>query len=80
MEAMPRLTKEPSKVSPQKGLISLAIFHNFKNHMIYIKNYFAGILYGYDRPYAVQKIWEPFTAANCEDLAGKPKLFFIQVF
>ncbi|XP_023326454.1 caspase isoform X3 [Eurytemora carolleeae] len=37
-----------------------------------------GILYGYDRPYAVQKIWEPFTAANCEDLAGKPKLFFIQ--
>lgn len=48
--------------------------------IFYIMKYFAGILYGYDRPYAVQKIWEPFTAANCEDLAGKPKLFFIQVF
>lgn len=37
-----------------------------------------GILYGYDRPYEVHKIWEPFTADKCEDLAGKPKLFFLQ--
>jgi len=37
-----------------------------------------GILYGYDRAYPVHKIWEPFTANNCEDLAGKPKLFFFQ--
>jgi hypothetical protein len=38
-----------------------------------------GILYGYDRPYQTQELWEPFTADRCEELAGKPKLFFIQV-
>ncbi len=37
------------------------------------------ILYGYDRPYLTHQLWEPFTADRCEDLAGKPKLFFIQV-
>jgi len=36
-------------------------------------------LYAYDIPYTVKEIWEPFTPSNCRTLAGKPKLFFIQV-
>lgn len=38
-----------------------------------------GIVYGYDKPYPTSKLWESFTADMCEDLAGKPKMFFIQV-
>jgi len=37
-----------------------------------------GIVYGYDKAYSTSKLWENFTADMCEDLAGKPKLFFIQ--
>jgi caspase-like apoptosis-related cysteine protease len=29
--------------------------------------------------YKVDKLWTPFTADKCPTLAGKPKLFFIQV-
>ncbi len=38
-----------------------------------------GIVYGYDKPYPTSRLWENFTADMCEDLAGKPKMFFIQV-
>jgi hypothetical protein len=30
--------------------------------------------------YNVDMLWKPFTADNCPTLAGKPKLFFIQVY
>ena len=40
----------------------------------------AGTIYAYDAPYPTQKLWEPFTANRAPTLAGKPKLFFIQVF
>lgn len=33
----------------------------------------------YDMPYPVQMIWQPFSGNSCTSLAGKPKLFFIQV-
>lgn len=29
--------------------------------------------------YNVDMLWKPFTADKCPTLAGKPKLFFIQV-
>lgn len=32
-----------------------------------------------DHPYNVDQLWTPFTADRCLTLAGKPKLFFIQV-
>lgn len=32
-----------------------------------------------DHPYNVDQLWTPFTADRCVTLAGKPKLFFIQV-
>ena len=37
-----------------------------------------GTIYAYDKPFATNKLWEPFTAENSPSLAGKPKLFFIQ--
>ncbi len=37
------------------------------------------LLYAYDMSYNPEILWEPFSADKCGDLAGKPKLFFIQV-
>lgn len=36
-------------------------------------------VHAHDHPYPLQDIWRPFTADKCPSLAGKPKLFFIQV-
>lgn len=36
-------------------------------------------VYAKDYRYRLSDIWEKFTADNCRTLAGKPKLFFIQV-
>lgn len=36
-------------------------------------------LWANDMPYFVEKLWLPFTADKCRTLAGKPKIFFIQV-
>lgn len=33
----------------------------------------------YDMTYPVQMIWQPFNSDSCISLAGKPKLFFVQV-
>ena len=38
-----------------------------------------GTVYAYDAPFPIHKLWEPFTADKSPTLAGKPKLFFIQV-
>lgn len=38
-----------------------------------------GTIYAYDAPYPTQKLWEPFTADKAPTLAGKPKIFFLQV-
>ena len=38
-----------------------------------------GILYSVDQPYKPEKLWYHFTADKCPSLAGKPKLFLIQV-
>lgn len=39
----------------------------------------SGLLYSSDNMYPVDMLWAPFTADRCSTLAGKPKLFFIQV-
>ena len=36
-------------------------------------------IYARDVTYPIPTLWEHFTADNCPSLAGKPKLFFIQV-
>ena len=38
-----------------------------------------GTLYASDQMYKPDRIWSHFTADKCPSLAGKPKLFFIQV-
>ena len=38
-----------------------------------------GILYASDHPYKPENLWTHFTADKCPSLAGKPKMFFIQV-
>jgi caspase-like apoptosis-related cysteine protease len=38
-----------------------------------------GILYAKDTFYKPELLWSFFTADKCPTLAGKPKLFFIQV-
>ena len=39
----------------------------------------ASLLAAYDCHYDVVKLWSPFTADKCLSLAGKPKIFIIQV-
>jgi caspase-like apoptosis-related cysteine protease len=36
-------------------------------------------LHSYDCLYSVADLWSPFTADKCLSLAGKPKIFIIQV-
>ncbi len=38
-----------------------------------------GAVYGTDGPVEIKELVEPFKGHKCPDLAGKPKLFFIQV-
>lgn len=38
-----------------------------------------GLIYTYDSVYHSDELWFPFTSDKCPSLAGKPKLFFIQV-
>ncbi|GFG28539.1 hypothetical protein Cfor_05804, partial [Coptotermes formosanus] len=38
-----------------------------------------GIIYSRDTFYKPEALWTPFTADKCPTLAGKPKLFFLQV-
>jgi len=37
-----------------------------------------GFVYGKDKPYRVDKMWENFTIKKCPTLAAKPKIFLIQ--
>lgn len=39
----------------------------------------SGLLHSTDSLYPVDMLWTPFTGDRCTSLAGKPKLFFIQV-
>lgn len=39
----------------------------------------SGLLHSIDSLYPVDMLWTPFTGDRCSSLAGKPKLFFIQV-
>ena len=59
--------------------VSCTNYYYFIVSVVVLSHGNEGILYGYDRPYLTHQLWEPFTADRCEDLAGKPKLFFIQV-
>lgn len=36
-------------------------------------------IYAKDGPYPVDMLWNGFTADKCPSLAGKPKMFFVQV-
>jgi len=36
-------------------------------------------LHSYDDEYKPDKLWEPFDAKSCPTLAGKPKIFLLQV-
>ena len=38
-----------------------------------------GYLYARDTIYSIDNLWHPFTADRCLTLAGKPKIFFVQV-
>jgi len=38
-----------------------------------------GKLYGFDKKYNTEKLWENFSGKKCPSLAGKPKIFLIQV-
>ena len=38
-----------------------------------------GVLYAKDQQYKPERLWSHFTSDQCPTLAGKPKLFFIQV-
>lgn len=38
-----------------------------------------GKLYANDYPYLTDELWSPFAGDKCPTLAGKPKIFFIQV-
>jgi Caspase domain len=38
-----------------------------------------GILYAKDQQYKPERLWSYFTSDQCPTLAGKPKIFFIQV-
>jgi caspase-like apoptosis-related cysteine protease len=38
-----------------------------------------GFIYSRDTPYKPESLWKAFTADKCPTLAGKPKLFFLQV-
>ena len=38
-----------------------------------------GLLYAFDQPYKAEQLWSHFTAEKCSTLAGKSKLFFVQV-
>jgi hypothetical protein len=38
-----------------------------------------GIVYGKNGKIDIKKLLQPFKGNNCDSLAGKPKLFFIQV-
>ena len=38
-----------------------------------------GILYACDQPFKPDRLWSHFNAEKCPSLAGKPKLFFVQV-
>ena len=38
-----------------------------------------GTVYGTDGPVEIKDLVEPFKGHRCQSLAGKPKLFFIQV-
>jgi len=39
----------------------------------------SSYLHAKDVPYNLEILWSPFTANNCLTLAGKPKIFVIQV-
>jgi caspase 7 len=39
----------------------------------------VNLLHAKDTRYEPEKLWKSFTADECTTLAGKPKLFFIQV-
>jgi caspase-like apoptosis-related cysteine protease len=38
-----------------------------------------GIIFARDTAYKPDDLWTPFTADKCQTLAGKPKLFFLEV-
>lgn len=39
----------------------------------------GGTLYAFDAPYPCEDLYNGFLASNCLSLAGKPKIFIIQV-
>lgn len=39
----------------------------------------SSYVYARDTPYGVELLWNAFTPDKCPTLAGKPKLFFLQV-
>lgn len=39
----------------------------------------SGYIHARDHKYKPETLWNPFTGDKCATLAGKPKVFFIQV-
>ena len=65
-----------------RALENLAMFENHEDcdaiAIVILSHGNEGTIYAYDKPFAANKVWEPFTAENSPTLAGKPKMFFIQ--
>lgn len=64
---MPTVSKEDH--SDADCLMVAVLTHGFDN----------GYLYARDTIYSTDSLWLPFTADKCLTLAGKPKIFFVQV-
>lgn len=50
-------------------LVVVVMTHGISNSFVYAR----------ENLYPVECLWNVFTADNCPTLAGKPKMFFIQV-
>ena len=61
------------------GEIPLPELHNIPCLMLVLSHGELGILYASDQPYKPDRLWSHFSADKCRTLAGKPKMFFIQV-
>ena len=52
-------------------LVVVVLTHGMKNGLLVPRD--GNVFYN------VEALWKPFTSDNCPTLAGKPKIFFIQV-
>ena len=56
-------------------------FHEISDSLVilFMSHGEDGILYGRDGSFKIDTLFDDFKSDNCPSLAGKPKMFFIQV-